>query len=281
MRSRSLTHAAAGLLVAAGVVGCSRSAPPPPNLLLITTDALDAASLECLGGPAGAGATLCSLATRGTLGTAWGGNASGEPGLAASVASLLTSLPAEQHGVSESAASFLPSRVDTLAEVLRRVGYDTGAVVASPQLNRSRNLQQGFDRYRNRRVDTPLPLSTHDWVTDTALRWTLEVRPPWFLWVHYPSELAPLDRAVAKLLSRLDVGPAPPAVLVTAALAVRGERVPVLWRAADRLPSAEIQLVGSPLDAAPSLLRAAGVAAPASFAGRPRIFEPRLSAAGP
>ena len=69
---------------------------------------------------------------------------------ATAAASALTGLPPKRHGVDERGLSFLSDAQETLAERLAQAGYSTAAFVASPRLNRSRRLDQGFDHYADR-----------------------------------------------------------------------------------------------------------------------------------
>jgi arylsulfatase A-like enzyme len=62
------------------------------------------------------------------------------------MASVMTGLSPEVHRAVHS-HSRVPDGVLTLAEVLRRAGYRTAALVSSPILNPAVNLAQGFDEY--------------------------------------------------------------------------------------------------------------------------------------
>ena len=106
---------------------------------------------------------------------------------AVAVASLFTSRYPSGHGVTPLSA--LPSRAVTLAEVLRSGGYRCGAFVGNPSLNRSSNLQQGFDVYQDRSVRSASqpasagPAATRRpaaLLTADALAFAQEAEPPWF-----------------------------------------------------------------------------------------------------
>ena len=195
--------------LAALATGCGPSDERPPNLILVTVDSLRADFLECYGGEPKIGARMCTLGSGGTR-YAWAFTPS--PSSAASLASLLTSQYPSDHGVNESAASFLTDEFVTLPEALSRSGYATAAFVGSPELNRSRGLQQGFDLYDDRSSRTAsggLPWRRAADSTTAALAWTRNAEPPWFVWMHYrephgPYESAALRRA-GEILPLADV----------------------------------------------------------------------------
>ena len=103
--------------------------------------------------------------------------------------SLLTGLLPPHHGVRDNADSPLAGSHTTLAEVLRRCGFRTGAFVGSAVLDPDRGLDQGFEKYGDvgrardsaeRRRQRPA-----NEVVDDALRWIATVEDsPFFLWVH-------------------------------------------------------------------------------------------------
>jgi len=214
--SRLLTVVAA-CCMAAAPTGCGGSAEPPPNLVLVTVDSLRADFLECYGGEPEVGVRMCALGREGAR-YAWAFAPASNS--APSIASLLTSQYPSAHGVDVSAASFLPDEFVTLAEALRRGGYATAAFIGSPELNRSRNLQQGFDLYDDRTSRTlpaGLPWRSAADSSDAALRWLQDTESPWFIWIHYREPHGPYaSPALAE--------PSPP----SAPSNVRGERLRVL-----------------------------------------------------
>ena len=289
--------------------GCGARDPVHPNLVLITVDALRADRLECYGGQRDLGVEACGVGETGARYVwAFSTASSGAP----AAASLLTSLYPWQHGVRRSAATFLPHDSRALAETLRRGGYATAAFVTSPEINRSRNFQQGFDRFDDRASSPSTPDSTSP--GEVALAWAADAPRPWFLWVHYAEPHGPfedaeagagtaqapgydelyerairrLDRRLSQLIAVLDSQPAPPGVLLVAlhgqalngldgrtghgrSLGLEQLRVPLLWRPPRAGPGRGVgRRVVTPVsivDVAPTLLRAAGIAPPESFAG--------------
>ncbi|MEE9606727.1 MAG: sulfatase, partial [Myxococcota bacterium] len=186
-----LAAAAAG----AALAGCS-SGPERVNLLLVTVDTLRADRLACYGGPPDVGTAICALADRGVR-FAWAFSAA--PSTAPAVASLLTSTYPKDHGVTQSALTFLHNDAITLTEILRAAGYTTAAFVSNPVLDRHRNLGQGFQVYdqrmtrreRNRKRYEEREAQT---TTDAALAWAqVAAQPPWFLWVHFQDPHGPYE----------------------------------------------------------------------------------------
>lgn len=81
-----------------------------------------------------------------------------------------------------------------LAEVMKRRGYRTGAILTHEYFN-DWGMEQGIDDYDNSIGRTPDPFRvTSPAVTDRALAWIARQQQPWFLWTHY---LDPHGRYVA------------------------------------------------------------------------------------
>lgn len=228
----------AGVLAALALGGCSSEAPRRPDLFLITVDALAADRLACFGGPPDAGRALCDLA-RGGVVFAWA--ASGTGAETSSAASLMTGEPVDRHPVDDDGAAFLPERFATLAETLAAAGYATGAFVASPRLNRSRRLDQGFQRYDDAFARRPGPSGQA--LAEAVEAWLDAADRPRFAWVHASAGdgLDDLERLVTRLSPRLAARPTGPAVLFAALggepvpgqrIEWRRHRVPLIFRAA-------------------------------------------------
>jgi arylsulfatase A-like enzyme len=202
------------LFALTGGAACSGDVPAPtrPNLLLVTVDTLRADRLACYGGEAGVGASICSLAERGTR-FEWALSAA--PYTAPSVASILTSRYPSDHRVTQSALSFLGTDFVTVAEVLQDAGYTTAAFVSNPVIDRTRNLGQGFSVWdqrmtrqeRNRRGFAEREARA---TTDAALAWArVGAKEPWFLWVHFQDPHGPYEPPEGPE-RRGDVGPTLP-----------------------------------------------------------------------
>lgn len=74
----------------------------------------------------------------------------------------------------------------TIAEVMKRGGYRTGAILSHEYFN-DWGLDQGFDTYDNQLGEKPDPYGTKARaVTDKAVAWIAEQHDRrWFLWTHY------------------------------------------------------------------------------------------------
>jgi arylsulfatase A-like enzyme len=145
-----------GAVLAAAAVLIWMLAPrAQPNVLLITVDALRPDFLSCYGGTHGVTAHLDALAERGVLFTQ---AVCDVPWTRGSLASLMTGRYATTHRV-RSPFHRLAQDSATLAEVFRRAGYRTAAIVASFDLDHIFQLDQGFDTYDDR-FDEPVVVTT-------------------------------------------------------------------------------------------------------------------------
>jgi len=288
--------------VVAAAPACRPAPPVRPNLVLITVDGVRPDSLVCYRGEAALGDEACALGDPGAL-YEWAFATA--PAGAPTAASVLTSTYPSQHGVYADPSTFLRALgPPTLAETLRDAGYSTAAFVSSPELNRSRHLDRGFDLYDDR--DRATPDAEARPVGLRARAWTSGASPPWFAWVHFADVHGPLaaagpgatdatyaqamrrlDRQLSQLVAVLDSGDEPPGILLVglhgqhrggaaapgSALALERLRVPLLWRSpragAGSGVGRRITRPVSAIDVAPTLLQAAGLRAPASFEGMP------------
>ncbi|MFP3940102.1 MAG: sulfatase, partial [Thermoanaerobaculia bacterium] len=223
----------------------SRPAPepelPPPgaaagyNLLLVT---LDTTRADHLGAYGDAGAETPNLDRLAAGGLRFTDAVTPVPMTLPAHATLLTGLDPPGHGVRINGRFVLGQEHETLAEALRRAGYETAAFVSSFVLDRRFGLAQGFDRYDARLETTraaafaPQTERSAEAVTDAAVEW-LEGRRaaggegrPVFLWVHYfdphdpyeppepfasrfadrpyAGEIAYVDRELGRLLASLE-----------------------------------------------------------------------------
>lgn len=276
------------LIVGIAVLGCGENRPARPDLFLISVEHLGTDALACFEGSGDAGQSLCGLARHGTR-FAWTLSPGG--GAASGAANLLTGVDQAVHRVRDDGSSFLADSQETLAEGLRGVGYATAAFIDSPTLNRSRRLDQGFDRYDDALEATDETAPERDLVARVQ-RWLAKTRPPRFVWIHLRADsgLADVDRLVARL-DRVLAGEARsagaatrrPGVLFVAlrgrtvaqpGIALASHRVPLLWSPpsddeASNTPAAGASALGaisfaltSLVDIAPTLLASAGVEPP-------------------
>lgn len=187
---------------ASGLLGCSRepSSPSGPpvgsargaDVILITIDTLRADALGFAGNERVETPVLDRLAAAGRVYTdAHAHNVVTLP----SHANILTGLYPYQHGVRDNSGFELPESVPTLATLLRRAGYATGAFVGAYPLDARFGLARGFDVYDDR---YPLGSNPDQFVIAerrgseviaAALAWWSQAqgqseRKPRFLWVH-------------------------------------------------------------------------------------------------
>jgi len=184
-----------------------------PNILLVVVDSLRADALAAYGRPGVVTPRIDGLAATAVV---YDEAISASPKTRSSFASLLTSTVPCRHGATGE-VDVLRDDLDTLAEVLQRHGYTTGALVNSIDLTASYNFDQGYDTFRFLRPDYPLRASESSFrltlygmvrtgleryvlthprverfyrdaaaVTDEALSWLrVHGRERWFLMVHY------------------------------------------------------------------------------------------------
>lgn len=307
-----MTRCASGLiaLAVASLLSCStetREAPARADIILVTIDTLRADAPSYAGGRAST-PFLDRVAAEGALFTnAHAHNVVTLP----SHANILTGLLPWQHGVRDNGSFVLDEKVETVAEMLRREGWTTGAFVGGFPLDARFGLDQGFDVY-----DAPDSGGSEfepaerpaGEVLSRALSWYRSAEgKPRFLWIHlydphfpyrplephateyaeqpYFGEVAATDAALATHLAPVIDG----AFLVVTsdhgeALGDHGElrhglfayeetlRVPLIVRETGRVkPGREADAVRH-IDLVPTILERAGITAASSLPGR-SIFE--------
>ena len=189
--------AIAGLLAFLGC-GPSETLPDRPDILLITADTLRADHLGTYGYPRDTSPNFDAFSEDALV---FENAFSHAPQTHTSFSSILTGfLPHETRALEQVP---LPAEIDTLAEILRRAGYGTHAVVSNyllRQKDRWRDGQgwaQGFDSYddemNQRELIRPQPERTAEATTDRAIE-VIRNRvtdKPFFLWVHYQDPHGP------------------------------------------------------------------------------------------
>ena len=138
-----------------------------------------------------------------------------------SSASILTGTYPSHHTVGLDTDSRLPDELDTVPELLRREGYNTGCVSPNPNVSTSSGLERGFDRFayvsgstlleacpyrslakyalnvRRHSAGLTRDRGKHSFgylVNDLAKRWVDDFAredDPYFLYVHYPDTHQP------------------------------------------------------------------------------------------
>jgi arylsulfatase len=153
-----------------------------PNIILIGVDTLRADHLGCYGYARKTSPAIDALADESVLFVRC---ISHMPGTTPSFATIMTSKRPISHGVLDN--NYAGYRLDehhvTLAEILKREGYETAAFVGGSTLNRDARLDQGFDVYEDTSKDPERSAAT---VTRDALLWLDGERDaPFFLFIHY------------------------------------------------------------------------------------------------
>ncbi len=177
---RHASLALAGLAFLAAVDGSARRSRPP-NVVLIVVDGLRPDHLTHAGYARNTSPFLARLAAE----SVWFENAISQSSWTkTSVASLLTSLYPEAHGV-RGTKDVVPDSIDTLPETLEGFGYETYALHGNPWLEERFGFNQGFDRF-----------SFTDWYKETfdaqgmnnrVFQWLDErsADKPFFAYLHY------------------------------------------------------------------------------------------------
>lgn len=283
------------------LVRCDREAKhePAADVILVTIDTLRADALGFRGNTRVKTPFLDSLAARGLVFThAHAHNVVTLP----SHANILTGLYPWQHGVRDNAGFTLDAKHETVAAMLKRAGYATGAFVGAFPLDARFGLDNGFDVYddnygkgqaafdfsiQERRADAVLQAATNWWRGNEGRKR--------FLWVHvydphapyappapfsgYLGEVEYVDQQLANAFGSLT---GDPLIIVTAdhgeALGDHGEithglftyeatlKVPLLVSGGGT-PHATKKEAVRHVDIVPTILEAAGVTPPATLAG--------------
>lgn len=173
--------------------------PRPTNVVLVTFDTTRADFLGCYGKESARTENLDRLAAEGFL---FEEAVASNPVTQASHSTILTGTYPMLHGVRDNTLFHLPEERSTLAEILGRHGYRTGAAVGGFPLVKSFGLDQGFEFYdddlkavRQDHRGQPIRPRRPTWyderpagqVNDAILPWlrSLGEGEPFFVWLHY------------------------------------------------------------------------------------------------
>ena len=205
----------------------------PPNIVLITVDTLRADHLHCYGYQHVRTPNIDRLAAEGTR---FATVITAAPLTLPSHCSIMTGAYPMFHGVRDNVGYRLDPSMETLAQILKRNGYATGAFVGAYVLDRTFGLGTGFSSYYDNFEAQSDPRETINLaqlkrrgkeVVDHALAWLREPRSgPFFVWVHlydahdpydppppfkaeyaarpYDGEIAYVDQQVGRLLAFLN-----------------------------------------------------------------------------
>jgi arylsulfatase A-like enzyme/Tfp pilus assembly protein PilF len=206
---------------------------PPPNIVLITLDTCRADRLGCYGFGLAATPAVDRLAAEGVR---CADAVTSAPITLPAHASIFTGLLPPAHGVRDNGAYLLSDDATTLAEALKRTGYETAAFVSALVLNRRYGLAQGFDVYDDNLWsedepalfmirDRPAPRTAARAVAWIETRARSAPPTPFFLWAHffdphqpynakvrsrhllptaYDAEIAQADEGVAAIVDSLE-----------------------------------------------------------------------------
>jgi arylsulfatase A-like enzyme/Flp pilus assembly protein TadD len=190
----------------------SSSSADAPNVVLIIIDTLRADHVGCYGYPRHTTPAIDGLASRGVL---FADAVSAAPWTAASMASVLTGLYPSVHGIQGGVEwpdgmanpdgglpivvqqALAPSQL-TLAELLRRAGYETAGFVSNVYVHSIFGFSIGFEHYDDRHDDYSGDVATAKRRGDDTNRaifdW-LDGRPaePFFLLAHFNDPHWPYD----------------------------------------------------------------------------------------
>lgn len=172
-------------LVPALLFGCGTEAPllPPQkitNLILISIDTLRADHLGCYGYDRPTSPEIDQFAAQGLL---FEDCSAPSPWTLPSHASILTGLYPSRHTLN-SPIKYLPAHVLTMAEVLKKQGFSTAAIVNSLNVSRKHGLDRGFDtfsyveEFRDQMEPSLVENHAVEWLSKNAIE-------PFFLFLHY------------------------------------------------------------------------------------------------
>ena len=200
----------AAILLLTFAPGCASREPVLPlqsgglrggNVLLVTIDTLRRDRLGAYGNGQGLTPTLDRLAASGMRYTHAFSHA---PMTLPSHTSILTGRTPHTHGVHANGSFRLDAGIPTLATVLKRSGYRTGAFVGAFVLDARFGLNQGFDEYDDRyphqtdaatfrvadRRAAEVVKAAGDWILPNPQS---PIPNPWFAWVHLFDPHTPYD----------------------------------------------------------------------------------------
>lgn len=173
-------------------VGCRERRRP--DILLITIDTLRADRLGVYGSRLGLTPNIDGLASGALV---FDRAYAVTPITGPSLSSAFTSHYPHETKITDNGL-LIPTGVVTLAELLRRGGYETAAVVSNPVLCDPQRFDAGFDTYDDALPESEKyrnePTRRAGKTTDAVLaRWRSRGGKPMFLWVHYMDPHGPYE----------------------------------------------------------------------------------------
>jgi len=172
-----------------------------PNVVLITIDALRADHVGVYGEVAGLTPNIDAFAAEATR---YDAAYAPSPWTLPSFGSIFTAVPPSECGLKTALVELtdwyiweakLADGPPVVAELLRRAGYTTAAVITNPFLAAERGFGRGFEHFRNEDGSELGSLFTRaDAVTENALSWLgMNRHRPFFLWLHYMEPHVPYN----------------------------------------------------------------------------------------
>lgn len=173
-----------------GLFACSKAdARAPKNIVLVSVDTLRADHLGCYGAKGDPTPNIDRLAARGArFEKAW----SAVPVTTPSHATLMTGTFPPFNGVRSNGSYSIAEDRTTLAEAMKKKGYETAGFVGAFPLDHQFGFAQGFDVYDDDIKRAEQSLTPYDaerragTVVDRALAWLKgrDAKKPFFLFVH-------------------------------------------------------------------------------------------------
>lgn len=170
---------------------------PPPNVMFILVDTLRGDRIDATRNGVPVMPNLAALAresrsfTHAIAPASW---------TRPSMASLMTGLPMEQHGVeyinrtpgeATAHADLLAKEHETLAEFLKEASYNTFGLVTNGNVQPGTGFQQGYDTYTF--LDYAKEEGAANEVTDAGLAALDTLKPPFLFYLHYMDPHGPYD----------------------------------------------------------------------------------------
>jgi arylsulfatase A-like enzyme/Flp pilus assembly protein TadD len=156
------------------------------HVLLITIDTLRPDRLSCYGSTCVKTPRIDAIAGKGIL---FERAFAHDPMTLPSHANIFLGMTALAHGVDENSKSVVAEEFQTLAEILKNEGYETGAFVGAFPVDSRFGLDQGFDIYDDMYPSQPAAGAAYSERTaektiKSALDWLSGRTSKWFCWVH-------------------------------------------------------------------------------------------------
>ncbi len=178
-RKSLLRQAAALLLALVCLGGCNGGSETARNVIIISIDTLRADRLGCYGYDRPTSPALDLFAAAGTL---FDNAVAQSPWTLPSHTTMLTGLYPHRNGVVDESKVLLPD-VPTLASILSKEGFMTGAMMNSHWLSRKQGLSQGFLTFQGFPELGPVQGRA---ITDSAISWLDKYGDQqFFLFLHY------------------------------------------------------------------------------------------------